>query len=212
MKKFNLKSDNAMRRLLTALLTFVAILTVTADLSAREASNTIAGVVVDFDNGEPVIGATIVINGTPGVITDVNGEFSITSAKPEMEIEVRSIGYESLKVKVVAAKRNNIRLHPASMMLNEVVAVGYGTTTRKDVTGAVSKVNVDDMQKAPVSNFEEALAGRVAGVQSTSSDGQPGSELNIVIRGNNSVTQSNAPLYVVDGFPLETSVGNVLNP
>ncbi len=177
------------------------------------AQHTISGIVVDFDNGEPVIGATIAIGGkSASMITDINGEFTFSHSKPETSLEIRSIGYETQTVNVSAGKRNNIRMRPSTALLDEVVVVGYGTTTRRDVTGAVSKVNVKDMQKAPVSNFEEALAGRVAGVQVTSSDGQPGSDLNIVIRGNNSVTQSNAPLYVVDGFPLETSLGNVLNP
>ncbi len=180
---------------------------------AASAANTISGIVVDLDNGESVIGATIAVGGkAASMITDVNGEFSFSYDKPEATIEIRSIGYETQTVTVSASKKNSIRMRPSTALLDEVVVVGYGTTTRKDVTGAVSKVNVQDMRKAPVSNFEEALAGRVAGVQSTSSDGQPGSDLNIVIRGNNSVTQSNAPLYVVDGFPLETSLGNVLNP
>lgn len=180
---------------------------------AASAANTISGIVVDLDNGEPVIGATIAVGvKAASMITDVNGEFSFSYDKPEATIEIRSIGYETQTVTVSASKKNSIRMRPSTALLDEVVVVGYGTTTRKDVTGAVSKVNVQDMRKAPVSNFEEALAGRVAGVQSTSSDGQPGSDLNIVIRGNNSVTQSNAPLYVVDGFPLETSLGNVLNP
>ncbi len=180
---------------------------------AASAQHTISGVVVDLDNGEPVIGATLAVGGKgASMITDVNGEFTFSCATPEASLEIRSIGYEPQTVKVSASKRNSIRMRPSTALLDEVVVLGYGTTTRKDVTGAVSKVNVKDMQKAPVSNFEEALAGRVAGVQSTSGDGQPGSDLNIVIRGNNSVTQSNAPLYVVDGFPLETSLGNVLNP
>lgn len=181
-------------------------------IASAQNAYTIKGVVTDFDNGEPVIGASVAVNGTPSVITDVNGEFTVSVDKPEMEIEIHSVGYEAYKAVMSSAKTNSIRLRPSSVMLNEVVAVGYGTTVRKDLTGAVAKVDVEDMQKAPVSNFEEALAGRVAGVQVASSDGQPGSDLNIVIRGNNSVTQSNAPLYVVDGFPLETSVGNMLNP
>lgn len=180
---------------------------------AASAQHTISGIVVDLDNGEPVIGATLAIGGkSASMITDVNGEFTFSSTTPETSLEIRSIGYETQTVNVSAGKQNSIRMRPSTALLDEVVVVGYGTTTRRDVTGAVSKVNVKDMQKAPVSNFEEALAGRVAGVQVSSSDGQPGSDLNIVIRGNNSVTQSNAPLYVVDGFPMETSLGNVLNP
>ena len=109
-------------------------------------------------------------------------------------------------------KKLTIRLRAVSELLDEVVITAYGSGLRKDLTGAIAKANVQDMRKAPVFNFEESLAGRVAGVQVTSSDGQPGSDLQIVIRGNNSVTQDNSPLYVVDGFPLEMAVGNMLNP
>lgn len=206
--KTNLKS-NAMKTALALMLTvFVSLGAI-----AQQGSFKISGLVTDYENGEPVIGATVGLKGEKAaIITDINGEFTITSPKTQATVEIRSVGYEPLTANVSSDKKNNLRMRPSTDLLNEVVIVGYGTTTRKDLTGAVSKVDVKEMQKAPVSNFEEALAGRVAGVQSTSSDGQPGSDLNIVIRGNNSVTQSNAPLYVVDGFPLETSIGNVLNP
>lgn len=182
--------------------------------SARQAADVkLTGTVVDFDNGEPVIGASIAIEGQKiGAISDINGVFAITSVGSQTSVVVSSIGYDTQTFKVSAGKNNIIRLRASSVMMDEVVKVGYGSTVRKDLTGAVAKVDMKEMKKAPVSNFEESLAGRVAGVQVTSSDGQPGSDLNIVIRGNNSVTQSNAPLYVVDGFPLETAVGNVLNP
>lgn len=195
-----------------AIVMLLMLLFVASDAFAQSV-NKFSGLVVDFDDGEPVIGAIVTIRGEKkSVLTDLNGEFTIMSDKTELPVEIRSVGYSPIETTLSCKKSNNIRMRVNSDLLNEVVVVGYGSTTRKDVTGAVSKVDVKEMQKAPVSNFEEALAGRVAGVQSSSSDGQPGSELNIVIRGNNSVTQSNAPLYVVDGFPLETSVGNVLNP
>lgn len=207
--KINLKSVPAMK---TVVAMFLALV-VSLEAVAQEGSYKIKGLVIDYDDGEPVIGATIAVKGqSASVITDINGEFTIVCSKSEETLEIRSVGYETLSTRVNAKKNNTIRLRQQTNKLNEVVVVGYGTTTRKDVTGAVAKVSVEDMQKAPVSNFEEALAGRVAGVQVASSDGQPGSDLNIVIRGNNSVTQDNSPLYVVDGFPLETSVGNVINP
>lgn len=207
--KTNLKSHQAMKTALAMLLA----LAVSLGAAAQKGSYKITGLVIDYDDGEPVIGASIGVKGQrASVITDINGEFSIMCSKADETLEISSVGYETLAAPVSSKKKNTIRLRQRTDQLNEVVVVGYGTTTRKDVTGAVAKVDVEEMQKAPVSNFEEALAGRVAGVQATSSDGQPGSDLNIVIRGNNSVTQSNSPLYVVDGFPLETSIGNVLNP
>src|SRR5690606_28095443 len=96
--------------------------------------------------------------------------------------------------------------------LSDVVVIAYGEVRRQDLTGSVGSVNIEDIQKAPVVSFEDALAGRVAGVQVTSNDGQPGSMSNIVIRGGNSITQSNSPLYVVDGFPLEDPDNNAINP
>src|SRR5690606_25967700 len=87
--------------------------------------------------------------------------------------------------------------------LEQVVVMGYGTTLKKDLTGSVGTVNMEDLMEAPVASFDEALAGRIAGVQVSADEGQPGSAMKIVIRGQNSITQSNDPLYVVDGFPME---------
>lgn len=96
--------------------------------------------------------------------------------------------------------------------IDEVVVVGYGYVRRVDLTGSVASVNTEEMQKAPVRSFDEALAGRVAGVQVTSSEGEPGSSVNIIVRGQNSLTQDSSPLYVVDGFPLESFNASSLNP
>jgi TonB-dependent SusC/RagA subfamily outer membrane receptor len=100
----------------------------------------------------------------------------------------------------------------AANVLSDVVIIGYGTTLRKDLTGSVSTAPIESMQKAPVGSFAESLEGRVAGVTVSSADAQPGSGTNIVIRGNNSITQSNSPLYVVDGFPIEGPNQNTINP
>ncbi len=97
-------------------------------------------------------------------------------------------------------------------VLEEVVMVGYGTQKKKDLTGAVSKVNMGELATAPVRSFDEALTGRVAGVRINSDDGQPGAEVTIAIRGNGSATQNNSPLYVIDGFPVENQNLNAINP
>ena len=94
-----------------------------------------------------------------------------------------------------------------------MVVVGYGQQiSKQDLTGAVSQVKMKDIEKAPVPNIDQALQGRVAGVQVSGTDGQPGEGLNIVIRGGNSLTQDNSPLYVVDGFPMEDFASSSLNP
>jgi len=106
-----------------------------------------------------------------------------------------------------------ITLNESATSLNEVMVVGYQDVRKKDLTGSVAKANITDMLKAPVPSFDQMLAGRVAGVNVSSGEGTPGSTMNIVIRGNNSITQDNSPLYVIDGFPVEDpSVGASLNP
>lgn len=105
-----------------------------------------------------------------------------------------------------------ITLFNQSNSLSEVVVIGYGQVNRKDLTGSVSSVNMQDLLKAPVLSFDNALAGRVTGVQVTSPDGQPGAASSIVIRGANSVTQDNSPLYVIDGFPIENFNTNSISP
>lgn len=183
-----------------------------ADVS--QAKRTLSGVVTDFSTGEPVIGAYISIVGkNDGAISDLDGNFRIELSPEDKEVEISCIGYKTQRYELTAADNITIRLYTDSELLDEVVVIGYGTTTRADLTGSIGKADVQEMIKAPVANFEEMLAGRVAGVSVTSSDGQPGSDLNIVIRGNNSVTQDNSPLYVVDGFPMESSVGStMINP
>lgn len=183
------------------------------EIAQQAKTRTVVGSVIDFETGEPIIGASVAVAGkSVGTISDLDGNFSIRVDGDNTKLEISFIGYEKQAVTVEDGKKLTIRLRAVSELLDEVVITAYGSGLRKDLTGAIAKANVQDMRKAPVFNFEESLAGRVAGVQVTSSDGQPGSDLQIVIRGNNSVTQDNSPLYVVDGFPLEMAVGNMLNP
>jgi TonB-linked SusC/RagA family outer membrane protein len=119
---------------------------------------------------------------------------------------------ETTELKVNARSVVNLTMIPKEEALGEVVVVGYNTVRKKDLTGSVSVVNVKDMSKAPVGSFAEALAGRVAGVQVSSADGQPGGGVNIVIRGAGSLTNSVQPLYVIDGFPVDDFDPATLNP
>src|SRR5690606_39836394 len=93
-----------------------------------------------------------------------------------------------------------------------VVVMGLGNTLKKDLSVSVGTVNMEDLMEAPVASFDEALAGRIAGVQVSADEGQPGSAMKIVIRGQNSITQSNDPLYVVDGFPMEDFEASGISP
>ncbi|MGC3978026.1 MAG: TonB-dependent receptor [Paludibacteraceae bacterium] len=173
----------------------------------------VVGTVVD-EKGEQLIGVSVRVKGTSqGTITDFNGKFGINVAKLSDMLIFSSVGYTPLEQKVEKGKSMSVTLREDSKLLNEVVVIGYQDMKRKDLTGSVSKANVEDMLKAPVATFDQALAGRIAGVNVSSSEGTPGGNMNIVIRGKNSVTQENSPLYVIDGFPVEDpKAGASINP
>jgi len=171
---------------------------------------TVVGTVVDKMN-EPIIGATIKLKGTSkGTISDLNGKFSLSAPK-NSTLEISYIGMVAQTVKI-DGKPLFVELEASDQSLDEVVVVGYGMSTKRDVTGSMSKVDMSDVMKAPVASITDALGGRIAGVSVTSSDGQPGVGANIVIRGTNSLTGDNSPLYVIDGFPLENANLNSTPP
>lgn len=165
----------------------------------------VTGNVVD-ETGAPVTGASVYIKGTTiGVTTDLDGNFTVNNVPVNATLTVSFIGYKDYTVVIKTADRLNVALEPDATLLDEVVVMPYGgPVARKDLTGSVSSVNMKDMLAMQTVTFENAIAGKVAGVQVNVGDGQPGGLPDIVIRGNNSVTQSNAPLYVVDGIPLES--------
>lgn len=176
-------------------------------------SLTISGIVTDTHK-ETLPGVSVVVKGTTtGTVTDFDGKYTIT-AKSGDELQFSFIGYTSKTVKVGQKKQIDVTLIEETQNLEEVVvvAVGYGDVRRTDLTGSVGKANMGDLTKAPVTNIAESLGGRIAGVQVSSPDGGLGDNFNITIRGAGSLTQSTAPLYVIDGFPQETSgLGNI-NP
>ncbi|MBP8157838.1 MAG: carboxypeptidase-like regulatory domain-containing protein, partial [Flavobacterium sp.] len=166
------------------MITVIMLLGIPVVINAQNKS--ITGKVTD-DHNESLPGVTVTINGTKtGTLSDNEGKYSI-KAKPTDKLVFSFLGYEPITLPVGNKSVMNVSLQSSTTGLEEVVVVGYGTQKMKDVTSAVSKVAVSELQMAPVRSFGEALAGRVAGVQVTSSDGQPGSGINIVIRGNNSV-------------------------
>jgi TonB-linked SusC/RagA family outer membrane protein len=193
--------------------TFAILLLMLASLTSAAQAVKITGKVTGED-GEPLAGVSVVIKGTrTGAATNELGIFSISLPEPKGALVFSSIGFLSKEVPLTKATVYNTVLAQDPQSLKQVVVVGYGTVQRKDLTGSVGSVNVADLQKAPVKSFDEALAGRVAGVQVTSSEGRPGAAIDIVIRGGNSVTQNNSPLYVIDGFPMEDPGGdNESNP
>jgi TonB-linked SusC/RagA family outer membrane protein len=181
-------------------------------LCLAQAVKTITGTVTD-EKGSPLQNVTITLQGkTASALTNAQGRFTLPNIRENDVMIISMIGFITKSVKITSDNDYPVQLVMAKQVLDDVVVIGYGEVKRKDLTGAVGSVNMKDMEKAPVPSFEDALAGRVAGVQVSSNDGQPGSVSNIVIRGGNSITQSNTPLYVIDGFPIESPDNNAINP
>ena len=163
----------------------------------------IKGRVID-SNGIPIPGVNVIIKGsTKGTVTSMDGLYKLDNVKPENILVFSFIGYQKKEVKILEKQVINITLADDATQLDEIVLIGYDAVKKKDLTGSVSKIKADDLARTATVNFDQALAGRAAGVKVSSNDGTPGNSLDIVIRGGNSITGSNAPLYVVDGIPFE---------
>lgn len=166
------------------------------------------------DIGDPLVGVTVRLKGSSvSAVSGETGQFVIQVPDKSSGVLIfSSVGYVTRELSIRGQSSLTLTLQQVDKELDDVVVVGYGTQRKRDLTGSVSKVDLAELIKAPVRSFDEALAGRVAGVQVTSTDGQPGSPVAIVIRGSNSITQDNSPLYVVDGFPIEGPNANSINP
>ena len=173
----------------------------------------VTGRITDAD-GVPLVAVTVYESGNTsnGAVSDMDGNYSI-SVPQSASLVFSCLGFEEVQEPVGKRSVINVTLNEEQLSLDaaEVVSIGYGSVARRDLTGSVSKVDMGDVMKTPVTNFDQALTGRVAGVVVSTSDGSLGAEANIVIRGNNSLTQSSAPLYVIDGFPSESSMALSLN-
>jgi len=172
----------------------------------------IVGKVTD-ESGEALIGVNVrVKGGSIGTITNTDGFYKISVPNAEESLVFSYLGMETVTKKVGNQKSINVTLISSPEMLNEVVAVGYGTMRRRDITGSVTSVNAADIAKVPVSNIAQALAGRMAGVNVTQSEGDPNATISIRVRGGISITQDNEPLYIIDGFPADPSFFQTLTP
>ncbi len=182
-------------------------------LSASQQSKTIRGTVTNT-KGEPVPGVTIVVKGeAAGTITDSDGNYTLTNVPGDGTLVFSFVGMKTSEVKVGSNSQINVSLEEDTIGLEEVVAIGYGTVKKSNVTGSVSTVTAEAIQNRPVTSGMEALAGQVAGVQIQQISGMPGSDgLAIRVRGTGSITQSNDPLYVLDGYPMEATAFRLINP
>ncbi|WP_207515637.1 SusC/RagA family TonB-linked outer membrane protein [Longitalea luteola] len=205
---------------LTIVTAFQLLTTAATAQNAPPASSNVApakvitGKVTDLNN-EPLEGVTVTVKGkTITATTNEEGYYSISlSSTTGVVLIFSSVGFTPKQLRLnTTGTIYNVKLETSLKDLDDVIVIGYGSVRKKDLTGSIGQVRVTDMKKAPVASFEDALGGRVAGVQVTAVDGQPGQGNTIVIRGGNSITQSNAPLYVVDGFPVEDPNNNMFNP
>lgn len=178
--------------------------------NAFSQSQKVTGKIIDED-GMEVIGATVMIKGTStGVVSNIEGMYEIELNDVSSDVLVFSyIGMETQEIKVNSRNVLNISLQSSTVMLDEVVAIGYGSTRRGDLTGSVTSVKSTDIIKVPTSDVTQSLAGRMAGVQVLQNEGEPGASISIRVRGGISITQSNEPLYIIDGFPNEEGLSNL---
>lgn len=168
----------------------------------QNATVKISGKVVDT-TGEPIIGASVVEKGTTnGIVTDIDGNFSLTVSSPKSELIISYIGYQSQTLKPQSGKIMAITLSEDTELLDEVVVVGYGTMKKKDLTGAVASIKMADAPVGTVSTISNVLAGKAAGLQVSAVSAQPGGGSNFRIRGAASVKAGNDPLIIIDGFPI----------
>lgn len=181
----------------------------TSDVQQNRKVKTISGIIVD-DKGEPVIGASIAVQGTTlGTITNLDGEYTLANVPENSEVTVSFIGYKTLIFKANDKSLANITLKEDTEMLDEVVVVGYGTVKKRDLTGSVASLNSDVISSVPATSAVEALQGRVSGVVVSTSNWAPGETPSILIRGKRSINASNDPLFVVDGIPVTGGMGEI---
>ena len=187
-----------------ALLSFFCLF-LTGTISAQ----TINGSVKD-NTGEPVIGATVIEQGASnnGTVTDIDGNFTIKLKGKSHKLSISYVGMKTQVVEVKGKSQVAVKLEDEATSLNDVVVIGYGSVKKKDLTGSVATVSSKALAEVPVASASEALTGKMAGVQVTTSEGSPDAEVKIRVRGGGSITQSNDPLYIVDGFPVD-GIGDI---
>ena len=170
-----------------------------AQTGSKQVLKLVTGTVID-ERGEPIIGASILEKGTTnGIITNLDGKFSLNLTTKQPELQVSYIGYLTSFIRPTQSTLQ-IVLKEDLHALEEVVVVGYAVQKKSDLTGSVGSIKADVLDNQPISRIDQALQGRISGVQVTSTNGAPGSGTSIRIRGGNSINGSNEPLYVIDGI------------
>ena len=183
-----------------------ALVAATLTMSANGFAQTVIKGNVTDNTGEPIIGASVVEDGNAnnGGVTDIDGNFTVTLKGNSKKLKISYVGMKPQVVNVSGKSVINVKLEDDATSLNDVVVIGYGAVKKKDLTGAVATVDNKALTQVPVASASEALTGKMPGVQITTTEGSPDADVKIRVRGGGSITQSNDPLYIVDGFPVET--------
>ncbi|UOQ78161.1 SusC/RagA family TonB-linked outer membrane protein [Hymenobacter sp. 5516J-16] len=179
------------------------ILALTATYAVAQ-TRTISGRVTDRTTGEGLPGVTVLVKGTTnGVSTNSDGSFTLTAPSSATTLSFSSVGFLPIE-RPITDGNITVGLAPDSKALSEVVVVGYGEQSKKLTTGAITQVSAKEFETQPIASVEQALQGRAAGVQVSSNSGTPGGAISVRVRGNNSISASSEPLYVVDGVPINS--------
>ncbi len=196
-------------RILHRKMCLLMLLLISCPLSIFAQNKTLTGTVRDAI--DVVIGASVTVKGDKsiGTITDMDGNFKLSVPVSAKELVVSFIGYEDQTVLIGNKTHFAVTLKESSVMLEEVVAIGYAKVKRKELTGSSVSVGSKDLAIAPVTTAAQALAGKAAGVNIVQQSGAPGADINITVRGGTSITQGTEPLYIVDGFQMENGLQNV---
>lgn len=177
-------------------------------LRTNQGNLTIKGTISDKTG--PIIGANVIIKGTTnGVITDIDGNFTLENVKKGDILQVSFIGYSTKEIKISNNNNLHIQLDEDTQSLEEVVVVGYGSQRKSDLTGGVTAVGEDKLGLVSTNNLMDKLAGQIPGLNISTGNAQPGEDQTLRIRGNNSLTASNDPLIVMDGIPYSGSLGDI---
>lgn len=180
-------------------------------ISFSQQNGKVTGKVTD-SSGNALPGVSVIVKGTAnGTITDTNGNYSLSNVPENSTLQFSFVGMKGQDIAVAGKSIINVSLIDDAIGIEEVVAIGYGTVKKSDITGSISSISTEQILKVPTTDISRAIQGQATGVRVTQKSGQPGEDVLIRIRGGNSITGGNEPLFVIDGFPV-TTLGSDLNP
>lgn len=178
-------------------------------LSNAAQQKNIKGTIID-ESGEPMPGVTVVIKGTNnGTVTDVDGKYIISNISEDAVLQFSFVGMQNQEIPVKGESEINVTMITSTIGLEEIVAIGYGTVRKRDITGSMSSIKSEDFNVGVTAAPEQLLQGRVAGVNIIQSSGRPGATSTVRIRGTSSISAGNDPLYVIDGIPMQFTSSNL---